>query len=97
MVAAVSFREFASVVEATPCPTVLLPIQPWVDPYFNAVETFEFAASVEEEGTVSDSVPLGSGSGRFVGCSEGLNNDRDMEATVYALRMRIHSTWLLRQ
>ena len=31
-----------------------------VDPCFSAVETFEFPASIEEEGT--DSVPQGSGS-----------------------------------
>ena len=36
-----------------------------VDPCFKMVETFEFAASIEE------SVTLGSGSGRFVGCLEG--------------------------
>ena len=29
---------------------------PLVDPCFSVVETFEFAASIEEEGTVSDSV-----------------------------------------
>ena len=41
-----------------------------LDPCFNTVETFEFAASIEEEGTVSDTVPLGSDSGRFVGFFE---------------------------
>ena len=39
-----------------------------VDPAKHGRVFFEFAASIEEEETVSDSVPLGSGSGRFVGC-----------------------------
>ena len=54
-----------------------------LDPCFNVAEIFKFAASIEEEGTVSDSVPLGFGSGRFVGCFEGFLELKDMTGALY--------------